>query len=48
MEGAEAGVGAGDLVDGRDEVMARLEGLGIAGERHGWRIFGGLILIEVD
>lgn len=51
MEGAVAGVGAGDLVDGCDEVMACLEGLGVAGERHVWRIVGengGLILIKVE
>ena len=34
MEGAEAGVGAGDLVDGGDEGVACLEGLGVGGERH--------------
>ena len=41
MEGAEAGVGAGDLVDGGDEGVACLEGLGVGGERHCWRGFGG-------
>lgn len=41
MEGAEAGVGAGDLVDGGDEGVACLEGEGVGGERHFWRSFGG-------
>ena len=41
MEGAVAGVRAGDLMDGGDEVMACLEGLGVGGERHGWMVFRG-------
>ncbi len=50
MEGAEAWVGAGDLMEGGDEVTACLERLGVGGKRHGWRIFGGrigLTLVEV-
>ena len=50
MEGAVAGVGTGYLVDGGEEVVACLEGLGIGGEGHCWRVGGemGLGLVGVD
>ena len=35
MEGSEAGVGTGDLMDGGDEVTACLERLRVDGKRHG-------------